>query len=254
MPKDNVIDFNARKQEKKKPGPDKKKQGPDGVFPDMDKLLSKMSILPRPLQETIGDRFTFLTMFSMIAVHTTEMLREEGWNPNDFQPEEDSMETFLRRGPTLYMDEDGTQNDFWNGPLFDSERDGTLYRVASTILMDEEGFNMNLDLLRLEKNGEKWDYYDDGKWNPGPPAYIFDFLRTARDAEDGEADETPEKVYELDLSDALIAALMTNGIHTVKDLCGKTTKELLAIKGVGRKSIQAIQDELRYYGLSLRRE
>ena len=69
-----------------------------------------------------------------------------------------------------------------------------------------------------------------------------------------EEDEAPETIYDLDLSSSIICALDDAGIETLEDLCGKTAEELLSIKGIGRKSIQAIRDELICYGLRLKDE
>ncbi len=47
---------------------------------------------------------------------------------------------------------------------------------------------------------------------------------------------------------------LSAGIEIIEDLRDKTASEMLVMKGIGKKSIQAIEDELLYYGLGLKEE
>ena len=254
MTDDKIIDFHSLKNKKSKKSP----PVPEQETAEITELFNRLSSLPVHMQEYIGGRFTFLMMYAMVSVHVTEVLKNEGYDPADFEPEEESTEAFLCNGP--YLPEDEDQELVWNGPMFDSVRDGVTYRVATTVELDDEnGFDLSLDLMKREEDGETWQIFMDGEWQPGPPDDYFYYLSMERDRMDDDGEdwddedyEPPEFIYDLDLPAATISALAREGIETVEDLCGKTRAELLSIKGIGRRSVEMIEVELECYDKGLK--
>ncbi len=253
MSKDNVIDFNALKNNRQKKGPAVSEQ----EEAELSELFAHLTALPDPMQKYINSRFIYLMMFSALATHVADMLKKNGYDPEDFEPEEDSANAFLSSGP--YFPEDDDPDFAWNGPMFDAVRNGVTYRVASTITPDgKDDASLTLDLLKQEGESGNWQIFADGEWQPGPSDEYFDYLSIMRDWADDEDDDDwddedpPESIHDLDLSISLISALVSSGIETVEELCGKTAGELLKIKGIGRKSVARIEEELDYYGLRLK--
>ena len=244
MPDDNVIEFGSLKKHPTLKGEN------EAAF--QEELASMLDKIPAHMQEFVGRRFTFLMMYSVVTARVAEMLTHEGYDPSDFDPEEESTEAFLANGPFFTTDEENIP--IWNGPMFDAIIDEVTYRVASNIeLPGEDSMEITIDLLKREEEGENWQIFENGEWQPGPPDEYFGYLSMMREDWD-EEDEAPETIYDLDLSSSIICALDDAGIETLEDLCGKTAEELLSIKGIGRKSIQAIRDELICYGLRLKDE
>ena len=257
MSKDNVIDFNTLKNSKQKKSP----AVPDQEEAELSEMFSRLAALPAHMQEYIGARFIHLMMFTALATRAAEMLKNAGYDPEDFEPEPESADAFLCSGP--YLPEDEDQDYAWNGPLFDAVKDGVTYRVAATIEPEgKDGINLALDLLKREGDDDTWQIFADGEWQPGPPDEYFEYMAVMRNwpdgdedwdaSEDWDDDELPQSVHELDLSSAVINALVGSGIETVEELCGKTAGELLKIKGIGKRSIELIEEELDCYGLSLK--
>ncbi len=248
MSDDNVIDFRSLK-DKKYSTPHEQEEA------EMKEMMARLSALPDHMKEFVTQRFTFLVMYTILSARVAELLKDRGYNPDGFEPEEESTDAFLNYGPFFPSDDDD-EGPEWNGPMFDSVQDEVTYRVATSIELEgEDGFNLTLDLLKREGEDENWQILIDDEWMPGPPDEYFTYLGMVRDWMDDEDDEDfdpLESVYDLDLSASVIAALARSGIETVEDLCEKTAEDLLGIKGIGRKSIKAIKDELAYYGLGLR--
>ncbi len=246
MKNDNVIDFSTLKKGKKNAAQRKAPETEDDVS-------ALLSALPEHIQATLGERFTYLMMFAMISGRVAELLKQDGRNPDLFEPERESMDFFLQNGPFYST---GKKEPLWNGPLYDCAEDGVCYRAASTIEMDgEEGFNLTVNLLKRQANGDQWMVYADGEWEPGPSDDYFDYLSVLReDWEDGLDFEPPELVEELDLNPSVLNVLDAAGIVSVAELCEKTAGELLALKGIGKKSLEAIRDELACWDLTLKNE
>ena len=87
---------------------------------------------------------------------------------------------------------------------------------------------------------------------------VFLYLSMMRDDwdedEEWDEEEAPESIYDLALTNNVISALARNGIETIEDLCSKTPYDLLALKGIGMKSVEMISEELEYHGLGLKKE
>lgn len=249
MSKDNVIDFSSLKNSKKKNGPDVSEQ--DAA--EVNELFSRLAALPDHMQGYIANRFVYLMMYTVVAARVAEQLKKEGYDPEEFEPEEESTEAFLSGGPSVPEDD---EEQLWNGPMFDAELDRVTFRVATTVELDEkDGMDLTMDLLKQEEDSDTWQIFLDGEWQPGPSDEYFEYLnivRDWRDDEDWDDEEPPEMVDELDLNSAVITALVNNGIESVDDLCGKTAGELLKIKGIGRRSVEMIEEELGCYGLQLK--
>ena len=245
MPDDNVIDFGSLKK------PIAAKQANS----EMNEMLSRIAALPSHMQDYISERFTNLVTFTMISARVAELLRENGYDPDDFEPEEETVDYFLAHGPFLPdLSSSGDGEDYppiWNGPMYDSVQDEVIYRVATFVELDgDEGFDLTIDLLKQEEEGENWQILVDDEWQPGPPDEYFGYLSMIRD----DWDEAPESIYDLVLPNNVISALARNGIETIEDLCSKTPYDLLALKGIGMKSVEMISEELEYHGLGLKKE
>ena len=219
----------------------------DSAF--QEELASMLDKIPAHMQEYVGRRFSFLMMYSVVTARVAEMLTHEGYDPSDFDPEEESTEAFLAYGPFFTADEENIP--IWNGPMYDSVQDEVIYRVATFVELDgDEGFDLTIDLLKQEEEGENWQILVDDEWQPGPPDEYFGYLSMIRD----DWDEAPESIYGLVLPNNVISALARNGIETIEDLCSKTPYDLLALKGIGMKSVEMISEELEYHGLGLKKE
>ena len=250
MSKDNVIDFGSFR---KRPAP----IGKGIENENRAELEAMMGTIPANMQDFVGRRFTFLMMFTVVTARVAEMFTDLGYDPSDFDPEEESTEAFLANGPFFTEDED--RAPLWNGPMYDAVDDEIFYRVASNITLDgEDIMEITFDLLKQEEDGGKWQILVDGEWQPGPPDEYFYYLSMMRDDwdddEDWDEEEAPESIYDLALTNNVISALARNGIETIEDLCSKTPYDLLALKGIGMKSVEMISEELEYHGLGLKKK
>ncbi|MDO8497256.1 MAG: DNA-directed RNA polymerase subunit alpha [bacterium] len=77
------------------------------------------------------------------------------------------------------------------------------------------------------------------------------------DAEEGKTEEISPKLYdiiidELNLPSRVINALLRENIETVADLVKSGRDRLVGLKGVGKKSIDLIEDELKKMGIELK--
>lgn len=250
MSKDNVIDFGSFR---KHPASISKSRENETRA----ELETVMGNIPAHMQEFVGHRLTFLMMFTVVTARVAEMFTDLGYDPSDFDPEEESTEAFLANGPFFTEDED--RAPLWNGPMYDAVDDEIFYRVASNITLDgEDIMEITFDLLKQEEDGGKWQILVDGEWQPGPPDEYFYYLSMMRDDwdedEEWDEEEAPESIYDLALTNNVISALARNGIETIEDLCSKTPYDLLALKGIGMKSVEMISEELEYHGLGLKKE
>ena len=250
MSKDNVIDFGSFR---KHPASISKSRENETRA----ELETVMGNIPAHMQDFVGHRLTFLMMFTVVTARVAEMLTDLGYDPSDFDPEEESTEAFLANGPFFTEDED--RAPLWNGPMYDAVDDEIFYRVASNITLDgEDTMEITIDLLKREEDGGKWQILVDDEWQPGPPDEYFYYLSMMRDDwdddEDWDEEEAPESIYDLVLPNNVISALARNGIETIEDLCSKTPYDLLALKGIGMKSVEMISEELEYHGLGLKKK
>jgi hypothetical protein len=80
------------------------------------------------------------------------------------------------------------------------------------------------------------------------PGYFDLFFRAQHHANDLVLKQGLENFF-VDYS--IAHPLMDHGLSTVRDVCRKTEKELLAIKGIGRKKLEWIKGRLSQHGLRL---
>ena len=70
---------------------------------------------------------------------------------------------------------------------------------------------------------------------------------------DGGKDKTLEMpIEELELSVRSYNCLKRAGIGTVKELCDKTSDDMMKVRNLGRKSLEEVLQKLSDLGLSLR--
>ena len=60
-------------------------------------------------------------------------------------------------------------------------------------------------------------------------------------------------IIDLDIPPRAIRSLDLYGIHTIEHLCGMTSKDLLAMEGIGKKAVMAIKAQLAKHGFELRK-
>ena len=129
------------------------------------------------------------------------------------------------------------------------------------------GRRSNLDRLILE-------IWTDGTIKPGDAlkqaslhlANYFSYILSGRDTQKPKTEESEEmakkervdqKLYEviideLNLPSRVINALLRENIETVADLVKAGKESLTGMKGVGKKSIELIEEELKKMGIELK--
>ena len=246
-----IIDFNQHR---------KKRSGND--FDDVlspDTLMERLSTLPEnglmsSVSEAINDRMSLLLFLAEIGRQATDVLMSSGFDPDRFALDGDSLERFLSGAG------DWDEDALWNGPFFDWDEDDFTVRLATTIRIEAEpaGDGMPLQLLmailRLNEGDENWQRLtEDGRWvNDAPPAEYFDLMDMfPEDWEDDEDDADwddedwgEDSIFSLDLTPSILNALEKAGIMSVEALSGMTDAALLAVKGIGKKSLATIRRTL----------
>ena len=153
-----------------------------------------------------------------------------------------------------------SSDQLWNGPRFYYEGQGFEVRVASTVAFSEDDNTVfSIDILKLEDGADHWLFWSDGKWQAGPPEDVFDYIDALRqdmldEDDDGEYawfdddddDEWENSVGSMLLPPNVIEALQRAGIEKIADLARMTDTELLAIRGIGKKSLADIREALEY--------
>lgn len=81
---------------------------------------------------------------------------------------------------------------------------------------------------------------------------VRDYLRQIKAEIDGQKVVTIDRIRDQDLSIRLSERLILNGIGTVEDLAKHTKKDLLKIRGLGKKSIIEVEDLLEKFGYKMR--
>ena len=241
-------------------------------------LLPQNGLL-RATGDFVAEKISMLIMLGFIAGKISEILEGAGLDPDNFTADEDSLDRFMGLEETeidvdLFMKQISENNEdalelLWNGPYFDWNDDsGIAYRAATTIFKHAMGeFGLSIDLLRISEDDDNWQIYNDGQWVDGPSRGFFEFLETRRDGwfdgdffdEDDEDDdddwddddwddddEWESSVESMPLSDNIISALRRAGIEKIETLKQMTDAELLAINGIGKKSVKSIREALEY--------
>ena len=160
--------------------------------------------------------------------------------------------------------EDPDPSMAWNGPRFEAIIGDSVVCLASTVVMEEAGrVHFSLTLMKLEGNAKYWQALVDGKWVDGPPKNVFESLDDVRwdeieqwmDFEDWlDVEEREESVESLIMPQNIINALVMAGIEKIDDLVEMTAEELIAIRGIGKKSLERIRTALDIIDRSLKDE
>ena len=254
--KDNIIDFNSRKESKKQPKP-LPLNGHQRILEALDNYLATLP--QNGLMAEAAALVTELTgramLYSTIAAKASEVIEGAGLDPDDFELDDDSFGRFLQIEIEDDDLEDEELNDYehlWNGPLFDWEDGETVYRVATTIIISARGSGtLGMDLLRIGEDDSRWQMYNEGKWFEGPPEDVFDFLVAQReggilDDDEWDDDEWENSIDSMFLSRSVITALHNAGIHTIEELKEMSDAELLRLKGIGKARVAEIREALEY--------
>ena len=262
---DNIIDFNDLRHDK-----DEDSQTFD-LSPDA--VLERLSSLPENammagINAAIGTRITKLMFLAEIGARATEGLQAAGFDPGDFDLDEESLNRYLA------SDLEIGEEVLWNGPWFDWLTDDATIRLVSTIKFSEareQGIpvDMTMNLLKLDDDADQWEIFNGEGWTQdGPPADFFDDMDDFDDEdewdedwdddedEDWDDDEDDEDedwddedddgiaLFDLDLPDAIFIALVKGGVESVEQLAAMTDMQLLAIDGIDAKALKRIRDEL----------
>ena len=219
-------------------------------------------------------QFDKLVMMSGICGKISEFLSQNGFAPEDFTLDDRSVHLYLSCDVTGEVEDPSNMtvdmDHLWNGPRFVSEMaDGSILWAVSSVVADEECVGgCTLDLLMLEPGSERWHIYNEGVWVEGPEKGFVDMIDLHRSMSnvikhepDGEDDDwldedeidpdDEDSLYELGLSDRIIDALEAEDILTVSDLTDLNSREVLGIRGIGRASLEEIEELLDLAGFSL---
>ena len=271
----NIIDFNSGKPKK---APKQEAGAPPAGFREMmdaaDLLFSDM-----PQHEMIFDaadavkrRVSKLMLFAALTAQANEAIRKTGLDPAGFIVDEISLDLFITRDLPHVSQGNREDIEYFNGPFFEDDGDDRwLYRVATTVFEEDDGVGMATDVMRMERDGESWETWSEGKWRKnGPPAHIFDVIamETVRDLveeisgapvpeiydddEDEDDEDWEGSIESLMVTPGIIAALGRAGIETIEQLANMTEREVLAIKGIGKKALEDIKDALDFEDLKLK--
>ena len=248
MMKDNIIEFNSRKQSKA-PSKPLSMDAPQRI---MEALGDYFASLPQNgLMAEAAQLVSELTgraiLYSMVAASASNVITNAGLNPDNFKLDSDSFGWFLH---AEVMDNDTDLNNhenLWNGPWYDWEDGETVYRVATTAIISSQGVStLGIDLLRIAEDDSHWQMYNEGKWFEGPPAGVFDLLVAEREDMWDDEDEWEDSIDSMILSPGTVTALHDAGIDTIDELKEMSDAELLQIRGIGKARVAEIREALEY--------
>ena len=270
----NIIDFKSGKPKK---GPKKETNTPPAGFREMIEAADLLfSDLPQhdmmyDAADAVRRRVSKLLIFTALVAQTNEAIRKVGLEPSGFMVNEMSLDLFITKDLPHVSREDQESIEHYNGPFFEDDGDDRwIYRVATTVFEEDDGVGMATEVLRLDRDAESWETWYDGKWRRnGPPAHIFEVIamETVKEMveeisgapvpeiydDDEDDDEDWENSIEsLMVTPGIIAALGRAGIETIEQLTNMTEREVLAIKGIGKKALEDIKDALDFEDLTLR--
>ena len=251
---DNIIDFNELKNKASMPGD----------------ALSPLPDIPafNQAQQIASDRILRSVIIMQLTVVAMAAVESAGLDQSKFHMNLDSVERF-------YDSElDEVKEDSFNGVWFDWMDGKTLYRVATTVVVDvdSETANSGADIFRISPDDEEWESYENGEWKDyGPPADHFEWLLWEEEYWDDEDDdedgfyvgdgwdddeeidpEDEDSLWDVGISPRSITALEKAGIRTVADLVKLSVSEALKIKGIGEKSLAQIMLMLEHEGFELK--
>ncbi len=139
--------------------------------------------------------------------------------------------------------------DYWES--FQSNLPGIVFILVIILLIFLIYLGRDEVKQRWKRDEEDQDEEDEAKERTP--------VRSSSEKEDEGSEESElESEYkektldELDMNDKLVGKLKGQGIATISDLTDKTEEDLLKIKGIGKKSKNRIEKELKKIGLSLK--
>lgn len=97
-------------------------------------------------------------IYLQITGRVSEVIKNIGFDPDDFKPDKDTFEDFLIMDPEDYPeDEMHDPDNVFNGPVYDWRDGDRVYRIATTIGFDEDGdmSSVYITLLKLERGAER---------------------------------------------------------------------------------------------------
>lgn len=208
----------------------------------------------------VMDKAARLALLTEIAREACTLIKKAGFDPGAFELDEDALNYFLIAEIDEADLEDVSPDVLWNGPRYCFEGKGFEVRVASTVaIRDEESMAFSIDILKLDDGKDHWKTWVNGKWQAGPPEDAFEYIDAMRtdmldDDDDGaypwfddDGDDAWESgVESMLLPPNVIRALLEAGIEEIDALKQMTDEQLLAIKGIGKKSLADIHDALEF--------
>lgn len=267
----NIIDFKSGKPKK---APKKETNTPPVGFREMmDATALLFSDLPQhgmvfDAADAVRRRVSKLLLFTALVAQANEAIQKVGLDPSGFMVDEMSLDLFITKDLPHVSREDQESIEHYNGPFFEDDGgDRWIYRVATTVFEEDDGVGMATDVLRLDRDAESWETWYDGKWRRnGPPAHIFEVIAMETVKEmveeisgapvpeiyDDYEEDWEDSIESLMVTPGIIAALGRAGIETIEQLTNMTEREVLAIKGIGKKALEDIKDALDFEDLTLK--
>lgn len=265
---DNIIDFNEHKKEKE--------EANQTIDFSPEAMMERLASLPEnglmtSINEAVSLRMMKLLLLADIGAQATEGLKAAGFDPDDFNLDEESLDRFLSED--LAPDEVSP----WNGPWFDWYTDDATVRLATTISFSGESgegtpVDVTMNLLKLDDDGDCWEIFTGDGWDKdGPPADYFDdedgfgpddwdddeddeddWDEDDEDWDEDEDDDEGEDVnlFDLDLPQATFIALVKGGVENIDQLTEMSDAQLLAIDGIDARAVKRIRRELADWDLS----
>lgn len=274
MSKDNIVDFNSLK------GRAEPEPSADALTGQLRNTLSGMlhglhkSKLNDRVNAMMWDQFARMIVYMQVTNNVVTILKEQGFDPDGFMPEKRSMDRFMAMAfegndDKTLSDEEAFQREIacsWNGPRYDwIMADGSVVRAATTLLFCKDVMTrMSTIILKLEEDDDHWQVWDENGWDDdGLPATFFDYVDARLDEmdeedlweawDDEDEDwEDEDELWSTSLDLALVTILEGEGINTLEKLASMTERDLLRIRGIGKKRLQQIREVLEEEGYSLR--
>ena len=206
----------------------------------------------------VMDKAARLALLMEIAKEACTLIKKAGFDLDTFVLDRGALNYFLMAGIEEANLEDLPREGIWNGPRYFFEGDDFEVRVVSTVVIrDSESMAFSIDILKLYDDEDHWKIWAKGQWQAGPPKGAFEQIDAMRmhmlDEDDDEAhlwsddgDAWELGVEYMLLPPNVIRALLNAGITEIDTLKQMTDEQLLAIKGIGKKSLADIHDALEF--------
>ena len=270
MGNDNIIDFDSYKRSREPepihtPHEAEALASINAAFGAYLHAFSKNDLM-LDVHARVGERFARLEIIESVSDRVCETITAAGMDPGNFRIDPVAFERFQTREIDLPSELDAEDEGwpippelYWNGPYYDWNDQGTLFRAATTVLRHKTGeVELLVDLVKLGED-KHWLMWHDGVWEPDDfLEAVEEELRRRQIEALGPAaigyDDDVVDIFTLSLSLRVVTALCEGGIMTVRELCEMTEEKLLDIWGIGPKAVIEIKEALEEEGLSLREE